>query len=473
MALPLIQFSFSKLLMKKTILFVLGFISSFSLFAQNYSYEDLYSATLGNNPELMSLHEEYNRSLLDVKDAWGGLGPTVDLQVSATYMANPPVGAMYVNVDDILNSIKWPGGTKPAPSGQYIKIYDGMEKSLYNFQLSLTQPIFTWGKISNAIKLYQQVSEIKKTQIELKNNELEVELKTRLVSLVYLGSINEIIEEEKQYVERLVKVSEDAERSGVLLHQDVVDAKIQAKELEIAQSDLLEQINNQLLELSRSTGIDNLSLDQIDYELNETESENILNQEKEVLLERALSGNQLSIKILTQLKEVNEIAVKIAKGYEYWKPDVALQATASYGGSRFPLFEPNWLRKDQGQANISIGIRTTIWDGGKKLRDISRKVSETRTADINSLDARATIKKTFNEQWNTADVCTMKIEYQNLKIEAADSKVAQKETIYQTGYGSETDVLNEKINRCNQMIEKEKQSLSKAIACMTIEFLCR
>lgn len=473
MALPLIQFSFSKLLMKKTILFVLGFISSFSLFAQNYSYEDLYSATLGNNPELMSLHEEYNRSLLDVKDAWGGLGPTVDLQVSATYMANPPVGAMYVNVDDILNSIKWPGGTKPAPSGQYIKIYDGMEKSLYNFQLSLTQPIFTWGKISNAIKLYQQVSEIKKTQIELKNNELEVELKTRLVSLVYLGSINEIIEEEKQYVERLVKVSEDAERSGVLLHQDVVDAKIQAKELEIAQSDLLEQINNQLLELSRSTGIDNLSLDQIDYELNETESENILNQEKEVLLERALSGNQLSIKILTQLKEVNEIAVKIAKGYEYWKPDVALQATASYGGSRFPLFEPNWLRKDQGQANISIGIRTTVWDGGKKLRDISRKVSETRTADINSLDARATIKKTFNEQWNTADVCTMKIEYQNLKIEAADSKVAQKETIYQTGYGSETDVLNEKINRCNQMIEKEKQSLSKAIACMTIEFLCR
>lgn len=473
MALQLIQFSFSKLLMKKTILFVLGFISSFSLFAQNYSYEDLYSATLGNNPELMSLHEEYNRSLLDVKDAWGGLGPTVDLQVSATYMANPPVGAMYVNVDDILNSIKWPGGTKPAPSGQYIKIYDGMEKSLYNFQLSLTQPIFTWGKISNAIKLYQQVSEIKKTQIELKNNELEVELKTRLVSLVYLGSINEIIEEEKQYVERLVKVSEDAERSGVLLHQDVVDAKIQAKELEIAQSDLLEQINNQLLELSRSTGIDNLSLDQIDYELNETESENILNQEKEVLLERALSGNQLSIKILTQLKEVNEIAVKIAKGYEYWKPDVALQATASYGGSRFPLFEPNWLRKDQGQANISIGIRTTVWDGGKKLRDISRKVSETRTTDINSLDARATIKKTFNEQWNTADVCTMKIEYQNLKIEAADSKVAQKETIYQTGYGSETDVLNEKINRCNQMIEKEKQSLSKAIACMTIEFLCR
>ena len=100
-------------------------------------------------------------------------------------------------------------------------------------------------------------------------------------------------------------------------------------------------------------------------------------------------------------------------------------------------------------------------------------MSEAKTADINQLDARSTIKKTFNEQWNTAEVCTMKIEYQNLKIEASDSKIKQKETIYETGYGSETDVLNAKIERCNQIIEKEKQSLSRAAACMTIKYLCK
>ena len=175
--------------------------------------------------------------------------------------------------------------------------------------------------------------------------------------------------------------------------------------------------------------------------------------------------------MLSQLKEVNEISVEIAKGYENWKPDIAVQVTAGYGGSRFPLIEPNWYRKDDWSANISFGIKTTIWDGGKKLNDIARKKSATAVSELQISDARSTISQTFNTQWNTAEVCTMKIEYQDLKIESADSNIKQKQTVYETGYGSETDVLSAKMDRCNEMIEKEKQGLSRAAACMTIKFL--
>lgn len=426
-----------------------------------------------NNPELLSLQEEYRRSELDVKDAWGGLGPTIDLQVSGTYMLNPPVDAIYLNVDDVVNSIQWPASSRPSSTGQYVKIYDGMENTLYSVQFTLTQPLFTWGKLGNAIELYTQISKIKLTQLESKQQQLETELETRLVSLKYLQRINEIIEEEKAYAERLVKVSEDAEKSGMLLHQDVVDARIQAKELEIAQLDLQEQINNQFLELQRSTGIEDLDFDSLDFVLDEENLLSVLSEDKAVMEEIALGGDRLSIKLITQLKEMNKTAEKIAKGAVNWKPDVALQATGGYGGSRFPLLEPNWRRKDDYTANLSIGIKTTIWDGGKKVRDVSRRISESKTADINQLDARSTIKKTLNEQWNQAQVCSMKIEYQDLKIEASEAKIKQKETIYQTGYGSETDVLSAKIEKCNQMIEKEKQSLSRAAACMTIKYLCK
>ena len=190
-----------------------------------------------------------------------------------------------------------------------------------------------------------------------------------------------------------------------------------------------------------------------------------------MLEEEILSGNQSSIKMVTQLQEVSKSAEKIARGYENWKPDFALQMSGGYSGSRFPLFEPNWLRKDDYSVNISIGLKATIWDGGKKLRDVSRKVSEVKSAEITSSDTRSTISKTFNSQWNTAQVCTMKIEYQDLKIESASSRIEQKEQMYQSGYGSETDVLSAKIERCNAQIEKEKQTLSRAIACLTIEYL--
>ena len=105
-------------------------------------------------------------------------------------------------------------------------------------------------------------------------------------------------------------------------------------------------------------------------------------------------------------------------------------------------------------------------DGGKKVRDVSRKVSEVETAQINKLDARSTLSKTFNAQWNDAQVCMM-------KIESASSKIEQKQQMYDSGYGSETDVLSAKIERCNAQIEKEKQALSRATACLTIEYLLK
>ena len=467
--------------MNKKIIFAFTFISLIALLApvhifaqeqQTYTLETLLDATRHNHPELLKLQEEYKRSLLDVKDAWAGLGPTVDLQVSGTYMVNPPVDAIYVNVDDIVNSIAW-NGIRPRTQNQRIKVYGGMEQTLYDFQLTLTQPVFTWGKITNAIKLYQQISEIKETQLSQQTSQLETEFKTRLVSLYYLIRIMEIIDEEQAYAERMVQVSENAESSGMLLHQEVVDAKIQAKELEIAKQDLLEQMNDQLLELSRTSGID-LTLENINFDFipDFIESFDKLLADDPALLEaEILSGNQSSIKMLTQLQTVSKTAEKISRGYENWKPDIALQMSGGYSGSRLPLVEPNWRRKDDYSLNISIGIKTTLWDGGKKVRDVARKKSEAETADINKLDARSSISQTFNSQWNAAQVCSMKIEYQALKIESADAKIEQKQQMYESGYGSETDVLSAKIERCNAQIEKEKQTLSRAIACLTIEYL--
>ena len=69
--------------------------------SETYTLESLLDATKQNHPELLKLQEEYKRSLLDVQDAWWALGPTVDMQISGTYMVNPPVGPVYLNVDEL------------------------------------------------------------------------------------------------------------------------------------------------------------------------------------------------------------------------------------------------------------------------------------------------------------------------------------------------------------------------------------
>lgn len=445
-------------------------------FSQSYSLDDLLSATQKNHPELLKLQEEYQRSILDVKDAVAGYEPSIDLQASGTYMAKPPVEAIYVNTDQIYSAMQLPpmmtGGTTP-PNNE-VKVYDGMEKTLYQLEFSLTQPIFTWGKISNSVKLYKEISNIKQTQITQQTEQLKTELKTRLISLYYLKNIFDILDEEQSYTDKMVEVSENAEKVGMLLHQEVVDAKLQAKELEIAKHDLLQQIEDQVLELNRITGLGTLTLSEINFDFIPelvSEFDNLLSMDPNQLEAEVLSGNQSSLKILTQLENVSKTAEKISRGNENWKPDLAFQMSGSISDSRVPFIQDDWKDKTDYSLNISVGFKTTIWDGGKRLRDVSRKVSEKKTAEINKEDARSTLSKTFNSQWNAAQVCTLKIEYQDLKIESASSKIEQKQQMYDSGYGSETDVLSAKIERCNAQIEKEKQNLDRATACLTIEYL--
>lgn len=448
------------------------------LFAQEkkmYSFEDLANGLKNNNFQLMLLQEEYYRSTLDLNDAKANAGPTVDFQMSGTLMQNKLAEPLYINTkefyDEIYNEMELPSDLKPDYEGKDIKVFDGIDNTLYNFQVSITQPIFTWGKLFNSIKLYEQISNIKELQIISTQEQLLNELKIRLVSLIRLREIINLIEEAETFSNRMIELSVNAEKAGMLIHQDVVDAQVQSKQLSITKQEIYMQIDTQLEEIVKLTGIQNLTFENIQYVVEENEIMSVMSSDRKEILENALSGEKKSIMILTKLESVSVLAEKIAKGALYWKPDVALQLSGGYGGSKFPFIQEGWQDTNDFSYSISVGIKTTFWDGGKKARDVSRKISETKTAKINQSDARAQITQTLDTQWNTVDLCTLKIDYQDLKIESAQAKIKLKENEYQNGYGTEADVLTAKIDLCNQKIEKVNQTLSRDIACLTIKYL--
>jgi len=465
--------------MKKSSLFIFFILifslNCFFLFGEEkiFTYEDLIFELNKNNLELQTLQEEYFRSTLDVKDAKAGRGPTVDLTLSGTYMSNALEEPVYLNVNEILDSVQWPAGTKPTLQNQYIQVYEGMENTLYNIEFSVLQPIFTWGKINNSIALYQKIADVKGLQYVATKNQLEGELKIRLVSLSYLYTIIDLIEESEKLTNRLVEFSEIAEKSGMMLAQDVLEAKVQAKQLEITKYELSEEIKNQFLEIESLTGLKNLSKEQIDFKIDEEEMLAVMKLNPDEVLAKATSTNQENIQMLHQLESINSLAEKIAKGSVNWKPDVALQISGGYGGSRVPFIEQNWLLKDDFSFNLSLGIKATVWDGGKKLRDVSRKMSEVNTAKINTEDAKLTISKTLDSQWNTIDLATLKIDYQDLIIASLESKIKLKENEFQNGYSSEADVLSVKIECLAEKIEKVQQQLTRDIACITISLLSK
>lgn len=439
---------------------------------KEFSLEDLSNQLKINNSELKILNQEYQQSLIDVKNAKAGLGPTIDLTVSGTYFLNPPIDSIVLNVDDILNSISWPESYSPTQTGQYITLFDGMENTFYSFQLDVTQPIYTWGKLKTAIKLYEKVSEIKLLQISSKEKQLQTELNTRIVSLFYLLQIENLLKTQDELANKLVKISEDAQKNGLLLNQDVLEAKINAQQINIVQQEIKEQFFNLLLSIQKMTGNQNLSLEDINFIPDENKFYEFANQDRKELLEKALDTKQETFTILKNLEQISQFSTQIAQASVYWKPDFALKMSLGYGGSRFPFIEKDWFRQDDYTTNFTVALKTTVWDGGKKLNEIKKNQSKEETANINYTDAELSIKQKLQEQFNIIDLALSKIEYQKLKIETLDSKIKQQEQLFNSGYGSEKDLLQAKIDRNTAEIELVQNKLSLAGACSTAAFIC-
>lgn len=462
--------------MKKLFCILILINFSITLFSQetvnSYTIDELSNQLKINNSELKILNQEYQQSLIDVKNAKAGLGPTIDLTVSGTYFLNPPIDSIVLNVDDILNSITWPDSMDIKPSGQYLTLYDGMENTFYSFQLDVTQPIYTWGKLKNAIKLYEKVSEIKQLQISSKEKQLQTELNTRIVSLFYLSQIETLLNTQDEYANRLVKISEDAQKNGILLEQDVLEAKISAQQINITQQEIKEQFFNLLLSIQKMTGNQNLELANINFTPNENIFYEFANRNRDELFSKALNTTQDTFLILENLEQISQYTTKIAQASVYWKPDFALKLSLGYGGSRFPFLEKDWFRQNDYTTNFTLALKTTVWDGGKKINEIKKSKSKEEIAGVNYDDAVLSIKQKLQEQFNVIDLALSKIEYQKLKLQTLDSKIKQQEQLFNSGYGSEQELLQAKIERNTAQIELEQNKLTLAGACSTAAFLC-
>ncbi|MCR4714548.1 MAG: TolC family protein [Treponemataceae bacterium] len=463
-------------------LFVAGFFRPYSLPPQNCAWAESYgnsdyvlsyvfSQLDMNNTELRRLREEYAQSILDVKDAKAGYGPSIDLLVTGTYMTDPMIGKIALNLQDIISAINLPGSDRINLTDQTITLYPGMENTQYQFQLTLTQPLFTWGKISSAVKLYTAASEVKQLQVLDKQAQLETEIRTRLAALYYMRQIRIYLDEEQEYAKKLVSISEQVAQNGLLLQQKVLDARIQAMEIDIAKAGIEDEYTKMLSSLEKLTGLSFDEIEEIRYIPDKSEADAFLLHDVKVLQENAVAEDRLSLQILQKLIEINVLTLNIAEASVYWKPDVALQLSADYSGSRFPLIETDWYRKDDSSLNITLAVKTTVWDGGKKINDIKRNESNSTLASIQYEDTELLLKHTVLEQYNQMKLAKTKADYQLLKIETKNSQIEQATKAFQTGYGSEADLITAQIEKCTAQIEMLQNVLSYMTAYYTLSYM--
>lgn len=422
-----------------------------------------------NNAQLAKVRQTYIQSLLDVKNAKANYQPTIELLLTSTYMPNPPIGKTTISVDELSSQL---GVVIPgAAAGEYVTLYDGMKNIYYNAGLSITQPLFTWGKIPNAVKLYTQVAEIRALAIEDTSNQLTAQLKARVSALKYMDDILVLLDQTKDTADELVQVSQDAYDNGMILKQDVSKAKISAMEIDVTRQEIMKEYRTNLQELRTLTGNEDLQANDIDYSVNEEEIQAIVAIDHDELYAMATRASSEPLTMFRKQTQALQLKKKIAQDSLYWKPDLALQVSLSYGGSAFPLVETNWYRADDYGLYLTLAVKSTVWDGGKKLNDVSYAQSEI-LGSIADYDAAVDqLQSVAEENIAAAELAQAKIEYLGLKLEESQDRLELLERQFEVGYISKTDVLSQQIEVYTNQMNLIKEKISLAQAAYTLAYV--
>lgn len=427
---------------------------------------DLETAMLSSNPDVLKAREEISKAALDIRDAEAGYTPTIDLTVTGSYIANP-MDPIRINLGDYIST------TAYGIPNDYITVYNGQESTYYQFQLTLTQPIFTWGKLNNAVKLYRQIYDARVLQMDDAVEKARTEIRTRVAVLHYLLGIGELLDEQVSIAARLVEFAEEAQKNGMMLATEALSVKVQARQLDVARAQTDQQILLMMTALRNLTGIQDLEASEIEFNEDEILSEvgNLIGTDYEMILSRCLSAGRTTFRLLDSLETIAELSNDIAGASVNWKPDFALVVNADYSGSRLPFAEKDWYGKDDWNATITVALKTTVLDGGKALRNVSRTESGVTEARLDIRSARDKIRAAVDESWTNLAVCLAQMDYQEAQKEQLAARSDVDRQLLDTGYGSESDYLRGRLEYNNCCIGILRTKIDLATAVCTLLYL--
>ena len=454
--------------MKRLLLSLFIIISSSLLFA-SITIEEAEKMMMRNNTSIRSAEEAVVQAGLDLKDSKASFSPTISLSGSFTYMSEPLVGPVIMESSDILSQMGL-GSYSDMASG-YGTLYDGMDNTMYMGTLSLTQPLITWGKLGKAVDLYKNILTAQSLRKDDTVAQNKAELRIRVWSMKYLEEMEGLVDEAMALSKELVDIAKSSYENGMILRQDWLEAEISSLEVEVKKAELDDNYSS-LMEGLRSL-IGDYSVSYSDFILPEDESFLYKYRESNLddLILAATGEDSNNLKAIKNLIGAYTNQKTIADRSLYGIPDFALQAQLTYSSSRLPFIETGWKQNDNDSLNLSIGFKTTLWDGGKAINDVKRAQSNIRSAESQYDSALSQIRVAVTSNYNGMMKNIANIQYQSEKIQNLEMELENIRIGLSYGQNSVSDEKQKML----EIVEAKSNLLASKIALVqnvyTLDYL--
>ena len=352
---------------------------------------DLYEAidhALQNNPEIEQLKLDTRSAQAVVDEARSAFYPSVNASGYYAYMSDVSV----FELDSIL-----------IPVGQHEN---------YNYQVSLQQVLFTWGKLYNAYKISDLGKDIAQLDLIRKKQEIRYSVTDAFYGILILEQMVKLSTESLVQLERHAKSVETRYKAGLVPQYELLRAQVQVANLK---PQMIEAENG--LKLARE-GFKMLLGLSLEHEFVLTGELQMVDEEFDLddLIVRAIE-NRAELKNLKKLYKIAELSKSIA---------ARANLPSLVAGATYARTKPFGLGGDDWGTNITfnIGFDFPIFTGFRNLAQYRQATLQVKSAEL----ALENLKKGI-----ILEVKQAFYNFQSAKqsIEAAQDNVKQAEKTYE------------------------------------------
>jgi outer membrane protein TolC len=293
--------------------------------------------------------------------------------------------------------------------------------------ITITQPIFTGGKIINGNKLAKLDVEVNKQQIRINRNNILFEVETFYWQLICLYEKQITLEIIKEQLEELLKNVNSYYDTGLGTKNDVLRVQLQINDLNNNIIDLKNNIDIIKLSLCLKMGID----DKTNFELNKPNIQtitppcDIFIDHEAALTSRAenrlVSLNVQATKLNTKLKRSDYL------------PTVAIGAT---------YYKHNFMNKwnDNSLVHISVKVPISGWWGGSHA--VNREKLKENIAYNNKVDTQEQLLLQMQKTKYDLENCYKQVLISLESVEQATENLRLNNDHYKVGMTTLADVLD-------------------------------
>ncbi|RKX78047.1 MAG: hypothetical protein DRP87_07420 [Spirochaetes bacterium] len=343
------------------------------VFVEELSLDRAVELAITRSGEVRIREMESRKAEYALNEAKSKRLPRLEVQGSASLMSNPPEGIKITK--GAFGYAPTPQSVAPVafPDQDYVIIEDA-ENTYFKLKATLSQPIFTSGKINAGVELASLERDISRGELEAVRLEKARDTREVYYSVLFAENSVRLMQEAEKV---LIQITQDRETSfdeGLITREEVLEAKANLAGIVGRKIESKEGLRQSRETLSYLTGS------------NVKEMELITPFHTEL---PELNVEKLKEKAITRFPELNILFKRLRqaladrelkKGSSPFHPELFLDLTLDITGGRVPIVGSNWLDTWDANLILSIGTRLKVFDSGESKAKLASADESIRIA---------------------------------------------------------------------------------------------